>query len=71
MPSEVMAVVEGSMRDAIKAPTMPLDARLNRNEREAMSCACGSRLSNAWSQRRRTDRQAQRKLSARHVKEAI
>jgi hypothetical protein len=32
-----------------------------------MLCACGSRLSNAWSQRWRTDRQAQRKLSARHV----
>jgi len=32
MPSEVMACGRGSMRDAIKAPTMPLDARLNRNE---------------------------------------
>jgi hypothetical protein len=35
---------------------------------EALSCACGtrrSRLSNAWGPGRRTDRKAERELSAR------
>jgi hypothetical protein len=52
-----------------KAPTTRRAAKPNRNEQGS---ACGTRLSgvsNAWGRRWRADRQAKRKLQARHANE--